>query len=158
MTSPNATVESHKVGGGFKLLGWIALALGVLMVLVVLFSHRGLYQVYRFRHDRQRLEQENARLAAENASLDRAIDRLQHDPVFIQDRIRQELNFVKKNEIIFQFAPEKPANVPDLSTIGNADPAASRGQAISARNIEKSKWVAPPSDGPKSKRASRRRD
>ncbi len=126
------------------------------MVLVVLFSHRGLYQVYRFRHDRQRLEQENARLAAENASLDRTIDRLQHDPVFIQDRIRQELNFVKKNEIIFQFPPEKPANAPDLSAIGNADP--SRVQAISARNAEKSKWVAPPSDAPKSKRASRRRE
>jgi hypothetical protein len=128
------------------------------MVLVVLFSHRGLYQIYRFRHDRQRLEQENARLAAENARLARTIDRLQHDPVFIQDRIRQELNFVKKNEIIFQFPPEKPANAPDLSTIGSAAPAANRVQAISARNVEKSKWVSPPSDGPKSKRASRRRE
>ncbi len=59
-----------------------------------------------------RLEQENARLAAENTRLARTIDRLQHDPVLIQDLIRQELNFVKKNEIIFQFPPEKPAVAP----------------------------------------------
>ena len=30
---------------------------------------------------------------------------------YIQDRIRQELNFVKKNELIFQFPPEKPGPV-----------------------------------------------
>jgi hypothetical protein len=91
--------------------------------------------------------------------LARTIDRLQHDPVLIQDLIRQELNFVKKNEIIFQFPPEKAANAPDLSAIGASEaPAAGRGQAISARNGEKSKWVSPPSDGPKPKRASRRRE
>lgn len=159
MTSPSASVEIQKEGGGYKLLGWIALPLGVIMVLVILFSHRGLYQIYRFRYERQLLEQENSRLAAENTRLARTIDRLQHDPVLIQDLIRQELNFVKKNEIIFQFPPEKPANLPDLSTIGSSEaPAASRAQALSARNVEKSQWVSPPSDGPKHKRASRRRD
>jgi len=124
------------------------------MVLVILFSHRGLYQIYRFRHERVRLEQENARLAVENARLARTIDRLQHDPVLIQDLIRQELNFVKKNEIIFQFPPEKPANAPDLPA--SEAPAAGRVQAISAGNGEKSKWVSPPAEA-KPKRASRRR-
>jgi cell division protein FtsB len=159
MTSSSASVEVQKVGGGYKLLGWIALPLGVIMVLVVLFSHRGLYQIYRFRHEGQRLEQENNRLAAENTRLARTIDRLQHDPVLIQDLIRQELNFVKKNEVIFQFPPEKPAHAQDLSAIGASEaPAANRAQALSARHIEKSQWVSPPVDGPKHKRASRRRD
>lgn len=159
MTSPNESGETQKVGGGYKLLGWFALPLGVIMVLVVLFNHRGLYQIYRFRHERQQLEQENARLAAENARLARTIDRLQHDPVLIQDLIRQELNFVRKNEIIFQFPPEKPANAPDLSAVGSSEaPAASRVQAVSARNVEKSKWVSPPSEGPKNKRANHRRE
>jgi cell division protein FtsB len=159
MASSSASVEVQKVGGGYKLLGWIALPLGVIMVLVVLFSHRGLYQIYRFRHERQLLEQENSRLAAENTRLARTIDRLQHDPVLIQDLIRQELNFVKKNEIIFQFPPEKPAHAPDLAAIGSSeDPAASPPPVLSARNIKKSQWVSPPSEGPQHKRASRRRD
>lgn len=159
MTSPSASVETEKVGGGYKLLGWIALPLGVIMVLVVLFSHRGLYQVYRFRHERVRLEQENARLAAENARLARTIDRLQHDPVLIQDLIRQELNFVKKNEIIFQFPPEKPAVTPINSASGTPETSsATREQALSARKIEKSQWVSPSEAGSGRKRASHRRD
>ena len=128
------------------------------MVLVVLFSHRGLYQIYSFRHERLRLEQENTRLAAENARLARTIDRLQHDPVLIQDLIRQELNFVKKNEIIFQFPPEKPAVAPLNPASDSPDPASTRVQALSARKVEKSHWVSPPSDGPKNKRASHRRE
>src|SRR5574340_463533 len=37
--------------------------------------------------------------------LTRTIDRLQNDPEMIQEFIRRELNFVKKNEIIFQLPP-----------------------------------------------------
>jgi cell division protein FtsB len=156
MTSPCASIETQKVGGGIKLLGWIALPLGVILVLVVMFSHRGLYQIYCFRQERLRLEQENTRLAAENARLTRTIDRLQHDPVLIQDLIRQELNFVKNNEIIFQFPPEQPAG-PDKSASGSpAAPGAV--PAMSTRKVEKSIWVSPPLAGPGNKRASRRRD
>ena len=158
MTSPSASVETQKGGGGYKFLGWIALPLGVVMVLVVLFSHRGLYQTYRFRHDGIRLEQENARLAAENARLARTIDRLQHDPVLIQDLIRQELNFVKKNEIIFQFPPEKPAVAPTNPASGSPAPVSTRVQAISARKVDKSQWVSPTAASHGNKRASHRRE
>ena len=82
---------------------------------MILFSHRGFYHMYRFRQEGLRLEQENIRLAAENDRLARTIDRLQHDPEYIQDRIRQELNFVKKNELIFQFPPDKPGTAPNLT-------------------------------------------
>jgi cell division protein FtsB len=115
MTSPTTPVESAKVKGSRKLLAGVAVLLGVVMLAVVLFSHRGLYQIYRFQHERLHLDQENARLAEENARLARTIDRLQHDPEMIQDRIRRELNFVKKNEIIFQLPPDrqsKPAEAP----------------------------------------------
>jgi cell division protein FtsB len=115
MTSPTAPVEGSKVKGSHKLLAGVAIFLGLLMVAVVLFSHRGLYQIYRFGHERLRLDQENARLAEENARLARTIDRLQHDPEMIQDLVRRELNFVKKNEIIFQLPPDgqkKPSAAP----------------------------------------------
>ena len=157
MTSPSASVETQKGGGGYKFLGWIALPLGVVMFLVILFSHRGLYQIYRFRGEQVRLEQENVRLAAENARLARTIDRLQHDPVLIQDRIRQELNFVKKNEIIFQFPPEKPAVAPGTPASGSHAQASTRIPAMSARQVDKSQWVSPSTAGPGAKRASRRR-
>lgn len=79
---------------------------GLALTFLVVFSHQGLYRIYRLRHERQVVEQENVRLAAENARLARTIDRLQHDPELIQDLIRRELNFIKKNEIIFQCPPE----------------------------------------------------
>jgi cell division protein FtsB len=159
MTSPSSSVETQKVGGSYKLLVGIALILVVSMVLVILFSHRGFYNVFRFRQEWLRLEQENVRLAAENGRLARTIDRLQHDPEYIQDRIRQELNFVKKNELIFQFPPEKPGTAPNLTVPANGEtPSTGRVQAISKRKAGAAKWASGPSEGSSKKRASRRRE
>jgi cell division protein FtsB len=159
MTSPSSSLETRKIGGSYKLLGTIALIMAVSMALVILFSHRGFYNIYRFRQEWLRLEQENARLAAENDRLARSIDRLQHDPEYIQDRIRQELNFVKKNELIFQFPPEKPGTAPNPTGAGPAEtPPAARVQAISDKKTGAAKWVSEPSEGSSKKRAGRRRE
>jgi Septum formation initiator len=129
------------------------------MVLMILFSHRGIYNVYRFHHEWLRLDQENSRLATENDRLARTIDRLQHDPEYIQDRIRQELNFVKKNELIFQFPPESPAPAPNLTAAGiDESPPPARVQAISERKTGAAKLASAPPDGSSKKRASRRRE
>jgi cell division protein FtsB len=159
MTSPNASVETQKVGGGYKLLVGITLIMGVSMLLVILFSHRGFYNVLRFRHEGLRLEQENIRLAAENDRLARTIDRLQHDPEYIQDRIRQELNFVKPNELIFQFPPEKPGTAPNLTATANGGtPPPTKVQAISARKAGTAKWVSAPPEASAKKKANTRRE
>ncbi len=106
MTSPTAQFEVASSKGSHGLLTGLVVILGVVMILAVVFlSHRGLYQIYREHQEQLRLDQENARLAEENARLARTIDRLQNDPEMIQDLIHQELNFVKKNEIIFQLPP-----------------------------------------------------
>jgi len=105
MTSPTPPPETARLKVNPRLLLGGALALAVALFMALIFSHRGPYQIYRFKAERQRLEQENARLAEENDRLARTIDRLQHDPEMIQDLIRRELNFVKKNEIIFQLPP-----------------------------------------------------
>jgi len=151
MTSPRAWLGTQNFGG-YRLLVGIALTMGVVMVLVVLFSHRGLYQIYRFRHERLRLDQENARLAAENLRLARTIDRLHNDPIFIQDLIRQELNFVKKNDIIFQFPPEKPGPMAEQypPNAGEGLPPG-RAQGVSARKVGKAFRVCPPQAGPAKK-------
>jgi cell division protein FtsB len=105
MSSPTPPPENSRLKFHPKLLLGGVAALGLVVILALIFSHRGPYQILRFNAERQRLEQENARLTAENERLARTIDRLQHDPEMIQDLIRRELNFVKKNEIILQLPP-----------------------------------------------------
>ena len=129
------------------------------MVLVIMFSHRGFYNVLRFRHEWLRLEQDNIQLAAENDRLARTIDRLQHDPEYIQDRIRQELNFVKKNELIFQFPPDKPGTATHLTATGTGEtPSPPRVQTIADRQTGPAKSVSGPPEGSSKKKASRRRE
>ena len=123
MTSPTTRVEGLEAKGSHKLLAGVAIALGLLVVALVLFSHRGLYQIYRFRHDRVRLDQDNARLAEENARLTRTIDRLRNDPEMIQEFIRRELNFVRKNEIIFQLPPGRESKQTAPSSAPSVAPA-----------------------------------
>jgi cell division protein FtsB len=144
MTSPRASIDTQRFWGGYKFLAGIALTMGVVMALVVLLSHRGLYQIYLLRHERLRLDQENSRLAAENARLARTIDRLHHDPVLIQNLIRKELNFVKKDEIIFQFPPAKPETASELADPHNGEAPPARVHALSARTVGNSQWVCPP--------------
>jgi cell division protein FtsB len=159
MTSPGPSVETPKVGANYKLLAGIALIVGVSMVLVIVFSHRGFYNVFRFRQEWLRLEQDNVRLAAENDRLARTIDRLQHDPEYIQDRIRQELNFVKKNELIFQFPPDKPGTAPPLTaTDAGLTPPPARFQAIADRKTGPAELNSGPPEGASKKQASRRRE
>jgi cell division protein FtsB len=159
MTSPESSVETPKAGGSYKLLAGIALIVGVAMILVITFSHRGFYNVLRFRQEWQRLEQDNVRLAAENDRLARSIDRLQHDPEYIQDQIRQELNFVKKNELIFQFPPDKPGTAPHLTATNEGlTPPPARGQALAERKVGTAKVVSGPPEGSSKKKASRRRE
>ncbi len=89
---------------------------GLAVILLFFFSHQGLYKIYCLKQERTRLERENARLAEENARLARTIDRLHHDPEMIQDLIRRELNFIKKNEIIVQL-PEEPGAKPAVGAL-----------------------------------------
>ncbi|MCL4501118.1 MAG: septum formation initiator family protein [Deltaproteobacteria bacterium] len=122
MTSPTAQVEDSEAKGGHKFIAGLAIAIGLLVVIIMLFSHRGLFQIYHFRHERARLDQDNARLAEENARLTRTIDRLRNDPEMIQEFIRRELNFVKKNEIIFQLPPGRESKQVAPPTAPSASP------------------------------------
>ena len=108
MTSAAAPGGNGKAKFNTKSVAIATLGLVFVLVFLVFFSHRGLFKIYHLRQERNRLEAENHRLSEENARLARTIDRLHNDPQMIQDLIRRELNFVKKNEIIIQLpAPEK---------------------------------------------------
>jgi len=104
-----------------KLVALTAVAFGLILVVLLFFSHRELYEIYHLRQEKIQLDAENHRLAEENHRLARTIDRLHQDPEMIQDLIRRELNFVKKNEIIIQLPaseqrqPAKAAIIPKRS-------------------------------------------
>jgi cell division protein FtsB len=109
------------------------LAVGVVMVVLILFSHRELHQVYHFRQEKSRLDAEIHRLSEENLRLSRTIDRLHHDPEMIQDLIRRELNFVKKNEIIIQLPPNEKDQPVEAALIPDRPPAGTKGKTDKTR-------------------------
>jgi cell division protein FtsB len=110
VTSAAAPGGNGKAKFSTKSVAIATLGLAFVLVFLVFFSHRGLFKIYHLRQERNRLEAENRRLAEENDRLARTIDRLHNDPQLIQDLIRRELNFVKKNEIIIQFSTPKKDN------------------------------------------------
>jgi cell division protein FtsB len=102
-----------------KSVAIITLVLVMVLGFLVFFSHQGIFHIYRLRQEKARLDSANQKLGEDNARLARTIDRLHNDPEMIQDLIRRELNFVKKNEIIIQLplrdeqSPVQAAVLPD---------------------------------------------
>ena len=72
------------------------------LLLFIMFSDSGLADLFKFKSERDRLLQENARLKRENLSLYRTIDRLKHDPEYIESIARKELGMIKKDEVILK--------------------------------------------------------
>jgi len=100
----NLALLKKMPGGKFF---WVLLLLMMFsMGGLLLFGKKGLYHLYKIRQEREQLLQVNLNLKDENDRLVKIIDRLQHDQEFIEDTIRKELNFIKKNEVIYQLEPE----------------------------------------------------
>jgi cell division protein FtsB len=100
----NLALLKKMPGGKFF---WVLLLLMMLsMGGLLLFGKKGLYHLYKLRQEREQLLQVNLNLKDENERLVKIIDRLQNDQEFIEDTVRKELNFIKKNEVIYQLEPE----------------------------------------------------
>ena len=72
------------------------------LLLFIMFSDSGLADYFQLKSDRDRLLQENERLKQENLSLYRTIERLKHDPEYIESIARKELGMIKKDEVILK--------------------------------------------------------
>jgi cell division protein FtsB len=84
----------------------VLLMIGASLGGLLVFGNRGLYHLYQMHQEKDRLVQENLTIKDENERLVKTIERLQNDQEFIEDVIRKELNYIKKNEIIYQLEPE----------------------------------------------------
>ena len=84
----------------------ILLSIAVLLLLSLFFfiivSEHGLADLRFIKKERDRLVEESKRLTRENLTISIEIDRLKHDPAYIESIARQELGMIGKDEIILK--------------------------------------------------------
>jgi len=90
----------------------ILLSISVLLLLALFFfiivSEHGLADLRFLKKERDRLAEENKKLTRENQAISVEIDRLKHDPLYIESIARQELGMIGEDEIIL-----KPQSLPE---------------------------------------------
>ena len=87
---------------GKKILLFLAILVLFNLILVVIFSDNGLVDLIMLRKEKERSAEKNREVIRENLSLYREIERLKHDPEFIESVARKELGVVGKDEVILK--------------------------------------------------------
>jgi len=85
-----------------KILLFLAILVLFNLLLVVIFSDNGLVDLIMLRKEKERSTEKNREVIRENLSLYREIERLKHDPEFIESVARKELGVVGKDEVILK--------------------------------------------------------
>ena len=85
-----------------KILLSIGMAVIFSFFLLVIFGDNALLELNRIKRERNILIKKNEELARENNSMYTEIERLKHDPEYIENIARRELGMIGKNEIIFK--------------------------------------------------------
>ena len=85
----------------------IAVALMFSMLFFIIFGEHGFIDLNTLRDEKVQLQERNEQLTDQNLSLSVEIDRLKHDPHYIENVARQELGMVGENELIL-----KPRHMP----------------------------------------------
>ena len=87
-----------------------ALLLGLFFVLLVVswlaFGDRGFIYLYKMDKEREEYLDRIQKLELANKELEEEIDRLTNDREYIESTVRKELNFVKKDEVIYRFTED----------------------------------------------------
>lgn len=85
----------------------IAVALMFSLLFFIIFGEHGFIDLNSLKTEQNRLSVENEQLNQTNLSLSVEIDRLKHDPHYIESVARRELGMVGENELIL-----KPRRIP----------------------------------------------
>ena len=90
----------------------IFLSIAILMLAALFFfiivSEHGLADLIFLKKERSKLVEENERLTRENLSIGIEINRLKHDPEYIENVARKELGMIGEDEVIL-----KPQSQPE---------------------------------------------
>jgi cell division protein FtsB len=95
---------------GLRLLQCLS---GILLVLVLLVTYGILFSshgILRYRQQRQQLQEMEAKVEnsrEENQRLFNRVQSLKNDPVAQERLVREQLGWVRENELVFEFLPSK---------------------------------------------------
>jgi cell division protein FtsB len=84
----------------------LAIVAMCLMLLFIVFGENGLSDLYRLKKQKENVSQKNDELKKENISFYREIERLKHDPRYVEDVARKELGVIGKDEVIIKVKPK----------------------------------------------------
>ena len=90
------------MGSRQNILIAVAVAAVVVMFFMIVFGNNGLVDLRLLKSKHVRLETRNVQIAEENIQLHRQIDRLKHDPAYIESIARQELGMIAPDEVIIK--------------------------------------------------------
>jgi cell division protein FtsB len=87
----------------------IAILILAALFFFIIVSEHGLADFIYLKREQGKLVEENERLTRENLSISIEIDRLKHDPEYIENVARKELGMIGQDEVII-----KPRSQPEL--------------------------------------------
>ena len=83
---------------------YIGVFLVVLILLWVLIApKKSALHLVKANQELEAIQFENKRLEEENEVLREEIDRLKHDPTYLEEKARKEYGLLKKNEMLYKF-------------------------------------------------------
>ncbi len=83
------------------LISIASLSLAALLFFIIVSEH-GLADLIRLKQERGKLVQKTEQLSQENFSISIEIDRLKHDPKYIENIARKELGMIGEDEVILK--------------------------------------------------------
>jgi cell division protein FtsB len=72
------------------------------LLFFIIFGEHGLIDLNTLKNERNQLAEKSEQLTRKNLSLSVEIDRLKHDPKYIENVARQELGMVGEDELILK--------------------------------------------------------
>ncbi len=84
----------------------------LVLLLALCFGNMGLPRYFAMRDHAQQLDREILDLQRLTRTLRSDIDRLEHDPLKIEQLARERLGYVRKGETVYQLIPEQSADHP----------------------------------------------
>lgn len=86
-----------------RLLPLFVIATAAISVPAMALSRGGLARLDALREERNRADQDAARLAREIDRLRAEVRRIKEDPAYVERAARDELGLVRQTEVVFQF-------------------------------------------------------
>jgi cell division protein FtsB len=80
----------------------VAILLLAAMFFFIIVSEHGLADLIFLKKERRKLVEKSMRLTRENLSISVEIDRLKHDPEYIENVARKELGMIGEDEVILK--------------------------------------------------------